>query len=158
MNLNLLEPKMADTFFKYFVQDETHDFCWEWQGRLDPQGYGRWGQSTLAHRESARRFLPNFDNTLKVLHSCDNPKCVRPSHLWQGTQADNMYDKWIKNRTARGEGIACSKLTETQVREIRSLWDNRRVISMPKLGKMFGVSHTTIKKIVQRITWQHVED
>lgn len=74
--------------------------CIEWQGPLDRKGYGRISNGKLAHRY-AYMTEKGDPRGLCVCHSCDNPKCVNPDHLWLGTQKDNLRDMYSK---ARGRG------------------------------------------------------
>lgn len=74
--------------------------CWEWKSTIDVYGYGtftnhktRW----LSNRFAAVLIL-GAEPQLFVLHTCDNPSCVNPSHLWLGTHEDNMKDKIEKGR------------------------------------------------------------
>lgn len=76
--------------------------CWEWQGNLNPDGYGRiWfnSKTLLTHRVVAYICLGlDLDGELQALHKCDNPKCFNPLHLFIGTEQDNMHDRDIKGR------------------------------------------------------------
>jgi hypothetical protein len=79
------------------------DGCWEWQGSLNRLGYGRFTnfdgrRDWLAHRLSYRLFIGEFDEELRVCHSCDNPRCVNPNHLFLGTAKDNTQDSIRKGR------------------------------------------------------------
>jgi hypothetical protein len=76
--------------------DKTEN-CWEWTGALTPNGYGRLAHEG-AHRVAYRLTYGDFDQGLFVCHRCDNPKCVRPDHLFLGTQFDNMRDCSTKGR------------------------------------------------------------
>ena len=84
--------------------DKSSD-CWVWTAATSADGYGlisRPGHSTgylLSHRYSAMLHFGMFDSRLKVCHSCDNTRCVRPSHLFLGTHADNMRDMGRKGRS-----------------------------------------------------------
>ena len=76
--------------------------CWEWQLSHHSGGYGQWyprkGRPVGAHRYSAMLYLPEWHPSLYVLHHCDNPPCVRPDHLFMGTQRDNGRDMASKGR------------------------------------------------------------
>ena len=77
------------------------DGCWNWIGRKNKQGYGIF---TIGHtgKALAHRFAWQLEHgsapMLHVLHKCDNPSCVRPEHLFLGTQRDNLADMWTKGR------------------------------------------------------------
>jgi hypothetical protein len=87
-----------------------------------------------------------------VLHHCDNPPCVRPDHLFLGTQSDNMQDMIRKGRMSN------SKLSESQVTEIRQQYGRRGKggKSSIVLGREYGMSPSTIRQIVSRLTWKHI--
>jgi hypothetical protein len=81
---------------------KTQEGCWEWQGRRGAKGYGVFvwdtGKPVLAHRASYTIARGSIPAGLFVCHHCDNPKCVRPDHLFVGTNADNMKDGYTKGR------------------------------------------------------------
>lgn len=75
--------------------------CWCWKGQTDRKGYGRiWrdGKRRQAHRVSYELIFGPIPDGMQVCHKCDNPPCVRPSHLFLGTQSDNMKDCTNKGR------------------------------------------------------------
>jgi hypothetical protein len=136
----------------------TETGCIEWQGHRNASGYGvvRVNRATkLAHRVSYEVFVKEIPKGLQVLHKCDNPACVNTEHLFLGTHQDNMADKKKKGRDAIGEAVGCSKLTPDDVRKIRKM-NSTEEYSLNQIGRVFGVSHKTIQKVVNGITWKHV--
>ena len=131
--------------------------CWEWQAFKLPSGYGMFGfagRTQLAHRVAWMLYIGEIPDGLQVLHHCDNPSCVNPSHLFLGTNADNMQDKADKGRCPSGEKHCMAKLTQPQVDEIRSrcaAGERQRVIA-----KEYGVDQSAISFIVRRVTWAHI--
>ncbi len=92
-------------FNKKYVINEVTD-CWEWTAALNNIGYGmfRWTSNKMrtAHRVSYELFNGPIPIGLAVCHSCDNPKCVNPAHLWAGTLKQNAEDMVAKGRNGRG--------------------------------------------------------
>jgi len=87
----------------------TGDACYEWTSGKNSAGYGCITIDKvqyLAHRLSYYIANKEFDQSLLVLHKCDNRKCVRPSHLYQGTYADNNRDTFDRNDITR---LFCKK-------------------------------------------------
>jgi DNA invertase Pin-like site-specific DNA recombinase len=89
-----------------------------------------------------------------VCHSCDNPKCVKPSHLFLGTQEDNLQDMKSKDRHLKGDRNAVSKLDDDKVRQIHLL--SKQGLSQGKIAKTFGVGQSTVWKILQGERWNHI--
>ena len=131
--------------------------CWEWQPRSRINGYGiftiRAGEQKLAHRLSYEMHFGEVPaKGLVVRHRCDNPLCVNPDHLMLGTPADNMRDKVARGRQSRGQDSPNAKLTEADVREIRSAPDGQG----RAMARKFGISYGTVSSIRNRHTWKHV--
>lgn len=144
-----LEQKVRS---RYKVVDSG---CWEWTGATTRGGYGQVmdGRKNLrAHRAAYLLFVGDIPAGMHVCHSCDNPLCINPDHLWLGTDAQNVKDKVMKGRANRGESIGTSKLTDEAVKEIRASYMNLRTAS-----EKFGVSTVTIWKARERITWRHLD-
>lgn len=150
--------------------------CWVWTATRMPHGYGRFGRGgkyggvELAHRRSWILSGGADPAGLIVCHRCDNPSCVRPDHLFLGTQLDNMGDCSRKGRIAtgdrswsrlhmdrlpRGERCHLSKLTDAKVREIRARLTSGE--SQRSIAKSFGVIQQTISFIARGTTWSHVK-
>lgn len=160
-----------DVRFWALVKKTTDNSCWEWQGRRNEQrgGYGTFsparGRDYRAHRFAWELTHGAIPDGTDVCHSCDNPPCCRPDHLFLGDAAANVADMVSKGRSTTGSTHGLSKLTEAQVIEIRRRYDaapktpRGRVLgpdSQPKLAKEFNVSTMTIGLITQRKTWLHV--
>lgn len=96
--------------------------CWLWTGAVQGYGYGdtssRLAPNRLAHRWSWLLHHGEIPHDLCVLHKCDVRRCVRPTHLFLGTQADNIADKVAKGRQARGERNGNARLRDAQYDEI----------------------------------------
>lgn len=135
------------------------DDCWEWIGSCNPKGYGRFrlnGFEDYAHRQAWRIKNGEIEDGKHVLHRCDNPKCVNPSHLFLGSNLDNIKDCISKGRNSKGERHQWSKLSEKQVLEIRARWVPRKIGLRDQLAKEFGVCVEAIYSIVTRRTWTHI--
>ena len=134
------------------------DGCWEWQAYKDRQGYGRFSirrVARLAHRISYELYVGKIPDGLCCLHRCDNPACVRPDHLFLGTQDENVYDRDVKGRGPIGEKHGSAKLTEEQVMDIRAMYGKGKT-TQTKIAEMFGVDQHTISSIVLLKTWAHL--
>lgn len=97
-------PAFAERFIAKLVESDSG--CWEWQGSLNPKGYGQLndrGVIRKVHRVAYEMFIGPIPDGLGVLHSCDNRKCANPAHLRAGTNADNVADRVARKRCARGE-------------------------------------------------------
>lgn len=143
---------------------KTSTGCWEWKGRTNKEGYAIVSlrdADHLAHRVMWSLFH-GVSKGKYVLHKCDNPLCVNPKHLFEGTQTDNMRDMVKKNRhylqvdpsKSQGSRNNSAKLTEENVSEIRSLLSEG--MSQRKIGIIFGVSQSTVSLIALGTRWRHV--
>jgi hypothetical protein len=134
--------------------------CWTWTAYRNANGYGEVRASKklwLAHRFAWHLEHGEIPDGLNVLHSCDNPPCVRPLHLFLGTQLDNVKDCVQKRRngTAYGEAKGNAKLTRGSVKKIRELYAKGGV-TQRALAKVYGVGKTVIWNVTTRRTWRCV--
>ena len=87
---------------RFWSKVEKGDFCWNWTSAISRGGYGKFSVARSkwveAHRVSYLIEHGSIPDEMFVLHKCDNPKCVRPSHLFLGTQEDNVNDCIEKGR------------------------------------------------------------
>lgn len=148
--------------------------CWLWKGATS-YGYGkcnfRGERNWLAHRASWVMAHGEIPEGLWVLHKCDVRACVNPDHLFLGTPTDNVRDmmskgrhyhgdrQWTRKhpeRVPRGEKAVHAKLTAEKVREMRRLFAAGGISKM-ELSRRFGVTHATVRRILSRTIWTHVE-
>ena len=155
-----------ERFWRYANPRGESD-CWEWMSTLDTKGYGRMivkRRQVSAHRFSWELHKGSIPKGLHVCHHCDNPRCVNPTHLFLGTQQDNMDDMNRKNRgrhplggvhIVRPSSTYRCKLSEALVGEIRERYTQGN-ISMRTLAHEYGVSKSAITSVVTRRTWRHI--
>ncbi len=143
-------------FSQKVIRGKSASDCWGWSG-TKTEGYGmiqseKSGRMVLAHRVSYELAFGPISNDICVLHTCDNPPCCNPSHLWLGTRGDNNRDKAAKGRAKSGrqygETNPAAKLT----------WDKVEIIRVSKdhpaeLAKRFGVSPRAIVFVQEGTTW-----
>ena len=149
---------------RFWANVNKSDGCWNWTA-CTQLGYGtiyacgHKSKRLWAHRVSWELHHGPVPDGLFVLHHCDNPSCVRPDHLFLGTTFDNVHDCMSKGRwpeAIRGESHANAKLTDDEVREIRSRYSTKDT-SCTRLAAQYGVSRSLIWLIVRRMRWQHIE-
>ncbi len=150
---------MMKRFWNKVDRRESNE-CWNWQACMTRLGYGLFwfsSKNRSAHRVAWILTHGEIPNGLHVLHKCDNPACVNPSHLFLGTQRDNIHDAIEKGRHKlpdnRGERCGTSKLTRTDVLEIRRL--SGLGAKQKKIAAMFQVSQSNISMIVNHKNWSH---
>lgn len=131
--------------------------CWVWTGSTNKNGYGWFwwnGKNQRSHRVAWELTHGPIESDVKVLHTCDNPTCVNPDHLYPGTDADNMRDKVERGRQTKGEDVNTAKLTRGDVVELREAYASG--ISMVVLCERFAVSKSQVCRIVRGQSWKHV--
>lgn len=164
----------VERFLKKIIFPKNTDECFEWNAGKDRDGYGQFhihnNKQIKSHRFSYRLVNGKFDEKLVICHSCDNPGCVNPNHLFKGTQIDNIKDRHNKNRDAfgnkngsirhperlvRGSNHHKSKITEDDVLNIRKIYRNK-MSTQRNLAKKYKVSISTIGRIIHMDAWTHV--
>lgn len=167
-----MRRRLDDTMrFWSRVKKGAPEECWPWIGHIGRDGYGVFYVAkingiavlVIAHRYSmelhlGRKLIKPSKQLIGrelVLHKCDNPACVNPSHLFLGTQADNIRDRDRKQRQSKGEHRYNHKLTENDVRKIRKLRSKGKTLA--EIAGMFGLNNSTVDSIAKREWWKHVE-
>lgn len=143
--------------FEYHVQKTLS--CWIWTGPVFKLrgGYGCFTARKFgiiqqrAHRVSWTIFCGEITSEQHVLHSCDNPLCVNPGHLFLGDQPANMDDKVSKNRQNKGDSHGMHKLTELEAISIRN--DPRKYI---EIADHYNISEATVSDIKRGRSWKHL--
>ena len=152
----------VDPEIRFLNKVKKTDTCWYWLGaKHSYKGYGSFSNGkkiVKTHRFAYEHFVGSIPDNLCVLHKCDNPSCVRPDHLFLGTNQDNVDDKLSKDRHPRGEKSKVSKLTEDEVVEIKKALKCFRYVGQNNdLAEMYGVNHRTISCIKTGKIWSHVK-
>lgn len=154
---------------KFWGRVRKTDGCWIWTGFQNEHGYGRVrfnGKMTLSNRISWMIHHGDIASKMCVCHRCDNPQCVNPSHLFLGTQVENIADRQAKGRQAsgdrsgartrpdlvpRGERSGRTTLKNADVLEIRRLWAGGH--PQKAIAAQFGISRNGVSCIVNGKRW-----
>lgn len=146
---------VAERFWAKVRKTET---CWLWTRAKNTQGYGILqvdGSALRAHRVAWELRNGPIPGGLRVCHHCDVRLCVRPDHLFLGTDADNAADRDAKGRCRAvgvfGEKNGIAKLTDGDVLEIRAAPRGGR-----RVAAAYGVSKTTVTAIRAGKYWKHL--
>jgi hypothetical protein len=155
---NRLRAIPPEQRFWAHVDKGNNDGCWEWTAARDKKGYGVFSipgrKQVFAHRYSYELAYGSVPPDILVLHHCDNPGCVRPTHLFMGTHADNMTDMVNKGRSLFGERHPGAILTEQDVVQIRQLHSTR--LPLKTIANQFQVTPATVAGVVYRKSWRHL--
>jgi hypothetical protein len=159
-------PKLSKDQINRFwskVKIGNPDECWEWQGKVGNSGYGRfWVDGNLITASRVAYSLANdIDLPIDILvcHTCDNRKCINPSHLFLGTHKDNNQDAIKKGRRIpefiNRNKTPTAKLNPEQVLQIRKFYQDKKYTSK-ELSVIFNVTQVTICYVISKRTWSHI--
>jgi len=140
--------------FWSFVVVAGEDECWEWGG-YTAGGHGRI-DGIRAHRYSYELANGPIPDGSLVCHSCDNPLCVNPRHLWLGSHTDNMDDMMTKGRSAFGERSGTAVLSEADVYEMKRAYLIVGGVTQQELADRYGISRPQVSHIMTGKQWAHV--
>lgn len=147
---------------RFWLRVKKTDNCWWWIGGKDLDGYGVFrgvvAGTTFnrAHRYSYALHTGDLLVGRQACHTCDNPSCVNPEHLFSGTAKDNMDDMIAKGRqrnAPKGELNGHAVLTQAQARAI--LGDARPYTA---IAADYGVTPMTVSDIKNKHSWKHLDN
>lgn len=161
--LPLLEGPDGDLRMVRFwdkVDMRRTDECWPWKASVNSHAYGRFKLASYRTATASRVALiatkREEPDGMQVLHTCDNPACCNPAHLYFGTHEQNMRDKVERDRCRTGDQKGAkngaAKITNEQlaliVRRIRSGWNNKQIATDMPIG------HAMVSKIRLGHLWR----
>jgi hypothetical protein len=138
--------------------------CWEWTGSYTRDGYGvmtftngKKRAQHRVHRVAYEHFKGESAEGKLVCHTCDNPKCFNPGHLFLGTNKENMQDmiKKGRKRTTKGEESVNAVLTEEQVLEIIEK-RNVQGMKLSDIAAEYGISFQHVSTLAKGQAWAHL--
>lgn len=147
-------------FWSKVIVGTKHE-CWPYTGEKGGSlGYGRFWlgeRRVMAHQISWMLNYGDIPDGQEICHSCDNPPCVNPEHLFAGTHKGNMMDASDKGRivTKHGSAHKLAKINESDVPRIKGLYELG--FSMGSIAKSFGVSKPIVAGILNGSRWKHVK-
>ncbi len=134
--------------------------CWMWKNRVSSSGYGQFRLDPKKGHQAASRiaYMLTYgeipDKTF-ICHRCDFRSCCNPSHLFPGSQSDNLVDMVMKGRGASGEKNHESKLKESQVEQIKKLLNDG--VAQHVIAKQFNVTQASVSRINTGKGWRHLD-
>lgn len=140
-----MDINIKKEFWDFVKRTET---CWLWQGHLNAKGYGQISRHLsrkryMAHRVSYQIHKGIIPNGMLVCHSCDVRNCVNPSHLWIGTNNENMLD--MKNKK-RGRN-AIPRITDNKRLKILEL--KNLDMKIVEIANITGAHYSSVSKILK---------
>lgn len=146
----------------------SNESCWYWKANTSHNfGYGSFrinGKTYSSHRLALMFYSGGIKDDLQANHKCNNPACCNPTHLYWGTQKENIRDSIIAGTKTdpprnnppilRGEDNPHAVMTEDFIRNLRGDWQSE--VSAKKLSKKYNISINTVYQIVNYRSWKHV--
>ena len=149
-----VQRQTKDLQTRFWAKVDKSGDCWVWTASLLKTGYGciRINKTTFrAHRIAYEIAVGPIPDGALLRHTCDNPKCVNPSHLLPGTHKDNVQDALERGQMKRGEEAPNAKLSALEVETIRAKLAEG--VEGRTLARQFDVSEATISVIKNRKRW-----
>lgn len=156
-----LRPKDINRFWSKVNRTTNDESCWEWIAGKRRRGYGRFTITVDTNKDKgfvstrvAYFIHTGVDPNEKcVLHTCDNPSCVNPNHLFLGTNKDNTEDMMSKGRGIQPLGSKCgrSKIKEEDVLKIRELVADGK--KQNHVASLYGIDQSAVSNIIRGRNW-----
>lgn len=124
------------------------DACWGWTGNVDNKGYPRvWSREANAYVRVSRYMMDATNPKDFVCHTCHNPECCNPNHLYIGTSRDNQLDEVYRG------GVGSQKITPEVAKQITEL---KGTATQREIGEMFGLTQSMVSRIHNGSRWDHI--
>lgn len=154
-----MDQRLIDRFNAKYQKDESG--CWIWIASCAGMGYGQIKlpgerRQIYAHRLSYLIHKGPLPEGKQICHTCDNPKCVNPDHLFVGTSQDNHDDMTKKKRHTYGQLSGTAKITEEQARQVLGMIGLG--MTQVAIGKFFGLHPVSIGRIKLGKRWKHLQN
>lgn len=158
---DMLDCGVLEDRFRDYLDVPGSALCWPFIGARDAFGYGRFvierGNLHYAHRVAwALHTGANVPDGLRVLHTCDNPPCCNPAHLYLGTIARNNQDRYDRGRvpSIAGSKNPMARLAEQDILDIRARW--RQGEREATIAPDYPVARKVIYKVATYRSWRHL--
>lgn len=148
-----------DRFLGKVKQTES---CWLWTGTTYRRGYGHFGRYLndkrvmyKAHRYAYEFYKGHIPEGLLVLHTCDNPACVNPDHLFVGTHKDNSQDMLRKGRFGYPRNPNHHWLSFERAEEMRQFAKENPTMKQKDMAKHLDTSTAQLSRILNYKIWSN---
>lgn len=151
-----MNQKLIDKFWSN-VQKGNPDECWIWIGSPSGNGYGQLRFEGVTYRSNVLSYLINKGNIparMYICHTCDNPICVNPNHLFVGTPSDNAKDRQQKGRgrPMDGENNSNNRFTKESIIQMRSMFQKGYLCN--EIAHIFDTNPEYVRNVVKRKVWK----
>lgn len=152
---------MIPEHIRFTTKVDKTESCWNWTGAKYRGGYGHFRRKVngkwkmyKAHRYSYEYFHGPITEGLIVLHTCDNPSCVNPSHLRQGTFKENSQEMVQKGRKKHGFKPNCINLNRNFAENVRQYRKDFPFMLNKEIAEVFDISAAQCSRILSNQIWK----